>query len=82
MPPEQEAAMAEKLTPRQRQVLEAVEAFIQQHEMPPTRAELARVLGITSHNGAHEHLLALQKKGFLKLLPGVSRGIRLQRTLA
>lgn len=82
MPIEQEAAMAKELTPRQRQVLEAVEAFIQQHDMPPTRAELARALGITSHNGAHEHLLALEKKGFLKLLPGISRGNCLQRTQA
>lgn len=74
--------MVNELTPRQRQVLEAVETFIRQQEYPPTRAELAKALGMTSHNGAHEHLLALEKKGFLKLLPGISRGIRLQRTQA
>jgi len=80
MPTEQEAAMADELTPRQRQVLEAVEAFIRQHEYPPTRAELAQAMGMNSHNGAQEHLAALERKGFLKLLPGISRGIRVVRT--
>lgn len=72
--------MADELTPRQRQVLDAVAAFIRQNEYPPTRAELAQAMGMSSHNSAQEHLAALEKKGFLKLLPGISRGIRLVRT--
>ena len=45
--------------------------------MPPTRAEIARELGFRSANAAEEHLRALQRKGMLELLPGVSRGIQL-----
>ncbi len=45
--------------------------------MPPTRAEIALQLGFKSANAAEEHLKALAKKGFIEMLPGTSRGIRL-----
>ncbi len=49
--------------------------------MPPTRAEIAAELGFRSVNAAEEHLRALARKGVIELLPGASRGIRLQDTL-
>ena len=49
--------------------------------MPPTRAEIARELGFRSVNAAEEHLRALQRKGVIELLPGISRGIRLRDPL-
>lgn len=45
--------------------------------MPPTRAEIANRLGFKSANAAEEHLKALAKKGFIEIMPGTSRGIRL-----
>jgi repressor LexA len=45
--------------------------------MPPTRAEIARELGFKSANAAEEHLKALARKGVIDILPGTSRGIRL-----
>jgi repressor LexA len=45
--------------------------------MPPTRAEIATQLGFKSANAAEEHLKALAKKGFIEMMPGTSRGIRL-----
>jgi repressor LexA len=45
--------------------------------MPPTRAEIARELGFKSANAAEEHLKALAKKGVIEILPGTSRGIKL-----
>ena len=45
--------------------------------MPPTRAEIARELGFRSANAAEEHLRALERKGVIALLPGMSRGIQL-----
>lgn len=80
MPTEQEAAMANDLTERQRKVLLAVEAFMHENLYPPTRAELAEVLGMSSPNGPNEHLVALEKKGYMKLTPKVSRGIRVLRS--
>ncbi len=69
------------LTPRQKQIVEVIQDFIDETGMPPTRAEIARQLGFKSANAAEEHLRALQKKGVLELMPGASRGIRLKDSL-
>ena len=69
--------MAE-LTPRQSEILEFIQLFIEETGMPPTRAEIARELGFRSANAAEEHLRALQRKGALELIPGTSRGIQLK----
>jgi repressor LexA len=71
----------QQLTPRQAQVLEMIQNFIDESGMPPTRAEIARELGFKSANAAEEHLRALQRKGVLDLLPGASRGIQLKDSL-
>jgi repressor LexA len=65
------------LTPRQQQVLELVKRTMIDTGMPPTRAEIARELGFKSANAAEEHLKALAKKGVIAILPGTSRGIKL-----
>ncbi len=70
-----------ELTPRQNQILEMIQDFIDETGMPPTRAEIARGLGFKSANAAEEHLRALQKKGVLELVPGASRGIQLKDSL-
>jgi len=69
--------MQNRLTARQRQVLDLVHQFIDESGMPPTRAEIATALGFRSANAAEEHLRALARKGFIELVPGTSRGIRL-----
>ncbi len=69
--------MAE-LTPRQSEILELIQTFIDETGMPPTRAEIARELGFRSANAAEDHLRALQRKGVLELIPGTSRGIQLK----
>ena len=69
------------LTPRQKEILEVIQDFMDETGMPPTRAEIARQLGFKSANAAEEHLRALQKKGVLELMPGASRGIRLKDSL-
>ncbi len=70
-----------QLTPRQREILELIQSFIEEFGMPPTRAEIAKELGFKSANAAEEHLRALQKKGVLDLMPGASRGIQLKDSL-
>jgi len=54
-----------KLTARQRELLQFVERFIVEEGYPPTLAEIGRAMGIRSKNGVNDHLLALQKKGYL-----------------
>ena len=65
------------LTPRQEEVLELIKRTMLDTGMPPTRAEIARELGFKSANAAEEHLKALAKKGVIDILPGTSRGIKL-----
>jgi repressor LexA len=65
------------LTQRQEEVLTLVKNTMAETGMPPTRAEIARELGFKSANAAEEHLKALARKGVIDILPGTSRGIKL-----
>jgi repressor LexA len=67
-----------ELTPRQTEVLNYIRECIDDSGMPPTRAEIARQLGVKSANAAEEHLRALQRKGVIELVSGASRGIQLK----
>ena len=69
------------LTPRQRQILQLVQRAIHETGMPPTRAEIAKILKFRSVNAAEDHLRALERKGVIELLPGMSRGIRLKDSM-
>jgi len=70
-----------ELTPRQKQVLELIRSALEETGMPPTRAEIAEALGFRSANAAEEHLRALEKKGAIEMVRGVSRGLRLKDSL-
>jgi len=65
------------LTNRQQQIYDLIKEKIKDTGMPPTRAEIAKFFGFKSANAAEEHLKALAKKGYIEMLPGTSRGIRL-----
>ena len=66
----------ESLTPRQSQIFSLICSTIEQEGMPPTRADIAREFGFKSANAAEEHLKALARKGYIEMMPGTSRGIR------
>jgi repressor LexA len=69
------------LTVRQEEVLQLIKNTMLNTGMPPTRAEIARELGFKSANAAEEHLKALARKGVIEILPGTSRGIKLNTPL-
>lgn len=69
------------LTPRQRQIYELIRNAIRDTGYPPTRAEIAGILGFKSPNAAEAHLRALEKKGVIEVIPNTSRGIRLREEL-
>ena len=58
--------MAKGLTKRQRAILEFIIECIRDHGLPPTIAEIGDEFRITSTNGVNDHLLALEKKGFIE----------------
>ena len=65
------------LTKRQQQIFDLIKDKIADTGMPPTRAEIATYFGFKSANAAEEHLKALAKKGYIEMIAGTSRGIRL-----
>lgn len=65
------------LTARQAEILELIRGYVTEEGCPPTRAEIADTLGFRSPNAAEDHLRALERKGYIELVPGASRGIRL-----
>jgi repressor LexA len=66
------------LTARQAEILEAIRAHIAEYRRPPSRPELARIMGLASTNGIFKHLAALERKGAIELSPGLARGIRIK----
>ncbi len=66
------------LTPRQREVLDFLKTRLADG-LIPTRAEIAKEMGFKSANASEEHLRALHKKGYIKLIPHISRGIKILR---
>tara|TARA_B100000959_G_scaffold115754_1_gene121916 strand:- start:1042 stop:1647 length:606 start_codon:yes stop_codon:yes gene_type:complete len=67
------------LTDRQKEILNLIKSFIGDYGFPPTRAEISKELGFKSANAAEQHLRAIEKKGFIKILSGASRGIVLSK---
>ena len=63
------------LTKRQEEILNLIKSHISDFGFPPTRADIARTLGFKSPNAAEQHLRAIEKKGFISILSGASRGI-------
>jgi hypothetical protein len=61
------------LTVAQDRMLDFIRSFRDSHGIPPTTREIGTALGITSPNGVRGHLMALQKKGYLKSTPLKSR---------
>ena len=63
------------LTERQKEILDLIKSYIGNYGFPPTRADISKELGFKSANAAEQHLRAIEKKGYIKILSGASRGI-------
>ncbi len=63
----------DKLTARQQQVLDFINAKIEGDGYPPTIREIGAHLGIKSTNGVNDHLKALERKGWLQRTESKSR---------
>ena len=64
-----------ELTKQQIKVLACVEVYLNKTGFPPTRVEICQELGFKSPNAAETHLRALEKKGYIAIKSGSSRGI-------
>ncbi len=65
------------LTKRQREVLNFLHDFIEQHGYAPSLQELGQGFGLSSLATVHKHLTNLEEKGFIKRTWNHSRSIEL-----
>jgi repressor LexA len=72
--------MARALTARQRDILNFIEECIERDGFPPTVAEIGNRFGIKSSNGVNDHLVALDRKGYISRSQK-ARSIRVLRSL-
>lgn len=67
------------LTKRQREIYDFIIDHIKWEGYPPTIRQIGKRFSIASPNGVKDHLLALQKKGHIRLHSRTSRGIEVLR---
>ncbi len=67
------------LTQRQKEVLDFIREYIDQHGVGPTLDEINIHFQMGSASAAHQHVEALIRKGFLKKLPHQTRAISLMQ---
>ena len=67
------------LTPRQEEILNLIKDHLKEKGFPPTRVDISKSFGFKSPNAAEQHLRAIEKKGFISILSGASRGIVLNQ---
>ena len=69
--------MKEPLTERQQEIFEFIRQIIRSTGIPPTLREIGRRFAIRSTNGVREVLAVLEKKGYIRRKPFLSRSIEL-----
>jgi repressor LexA len=67
--------MDRRLTERQRQVLDYIVAFLDEHDVAPSLQEIGRALGGISSTAALAHVVALERKGYVRRAPHERRGL-------
>jgi repressor LexA len=68
------------LTKRQREILDYLGQFIEQHGYAPSLEEIGRRFSLSSLATVHKHLTNLQEKGFIKRAWNRSRSVELMPT--
>ncbi|MCH9037809.1 MAG: transcriptional repressor LexA [Chloroflexi bacterium] len=66
-----------KLSPRQDRIFEYIREFMDDHQFPPTVRDIQAGCEISSTSVVDYNLHILQREGYLRRLPEVSRGIEL-----
>lgn len=68
------------LTPRQKEVLDFLAAYIERHGFSPSFEEIAAGLNLSSLATVHKHISALEQKGYVRRRFNESRSIEVSRS--
>jgi repressor LexA len=71
--------MDRRLTERQRAVLDYITRFIEENDVPPSLQEIGQGMGGISPTAAFAHVVALERKGYLRRNPHERRGLEVVR---
>ena len=71
--------MDRRLTDRQRDVLAFITRCIDDNDVPPSLQEIGQAMGAISPTAALAHVVALEKKGYLRRTPHERRGLEVVR---
>lgn len=73
--------MNTKLTIRQEFVLNKLNEYIKEFGFPPTHVNLAEMVNIATPRAIADHLRLIEKKGYIKIYPGIPRGIQVLKEI-
>lgn len=65
------------LTEAQRKVFNFIVYYKKANGWPPTRQEISDHFGWGAHNAAQNHLRLIERKGYVRLIDNISRGIEI-----
>ncbi|WP_166846865.1 transcriptional repressor LexA [Isoptericola sp. BMS4] len=69
------AAGSDRLTPRQRRVLETIRTSVEDRGYPPTMREIGEAVGLSSPSSVKHQLMTLERKGYLRRDPNRPRAM-------
>lgn len=69
--------MIGNLTDKQQKILDYLINYTSENGFPPTLREIGKDFKIKSTNGVNDHLIALERKGYIKRSPDKSRAIEI-----
>jgi repressor LexA len=75
MAPVSELLGGQRLTPRQRGVLETIRASVETRGYPPTMREIGEAVGLSSPSSVKHQLTTLERKGYLRRDPNRPRAM-------
>lgn len=64
------------MTDRQKEVFDFIKSFIDKNKYPPSIRDIGKEFNITV-KGSFDHIRAIEKKGWIKHIPNISRSIRI-----
>ena len=68
------------LTPRQKQILDFITAYIKKRNFAPSLEEIKKHLRLRSVSNIHQHIEALENKGLLQKLKNQPRGVEITKS--
>lgn len=68
--------MTKRLSKRQKEILDFIQSFISEHDYSPSYEEIGKAFGLKSPATVHQHVAALQDKGYLEKQDNAKRGLK------